>query len=594
MLRSARLPFLFLLAGCTSPDGIMTTASPPPPPAPGIDPLPDHPIDRIVVPKIKAAGYSPRTASGAEICRRMSIDLIGRIPSVDELGACEIQPIGAMAEAFMAMPEYERTQRRAWGERVPYDISPTWYGFAAEMDALAGRLFREEIGYSDFTASLLIHPGFYSRHQGDDWAASIFEVFLGRRARADEIAGLRPLSAIFSSRPFCDGAVLYNIRTLDPDPDGDRCDEVGDEFAANFCYCTTGDGQLGCSSSALGAPIDLGGGPCPNPGDPDAEENLLRIAESGLGERRACPDGTLGCPDRSILDEDTLGPNLSPLPAISDADRKRLLAIGGALAARPDFWEAAADRELVRFLGWWQSGFRRPDYDVPEVRTLLADELRRANSIRALHRTIVTSILYIAAADATSEMMDKAPPFATGPSKLLAAESWLDSAAAAVGESLGTCDFRFVSAEDNTEILADPTLLEASESTLPDAFPPERYLAEARALGGCSADRIRPRISSLGLVYAQRSLASELCARGRQVLPDRFDPADPSDVVLRDAAAQVIRSTLSRSASDADLDTFVGEMKDCLAQGSDGCEDGEQALRWLCTRLVDSAEFAIY
>src|SRR5262249_51531468 len=138
---------------------------------------------------------------------------------------------------------------------------------------------------------------------------------------------------------------------------------------------------------------------------------------------------------------------------ISTDDRKRLLALGEALAARPDFWEAGADRELAHLLGWWQIGFRRPDFDIPEVRALLADQLKATNSIRALHRTIVTSSLYTAAADAPTDAMDDVPPYATGPSKLLAAESWLDSAAAAVGERIGSCDFRFVAIEDNTELV---------------------------------------------------------------------------------------------------------------------------------------------
>src|SRR5207249_2646555 len=116
--------------------------------------------------------------------------------------------------------------------------------------------------------------------------------------------------------------------------------------------------------------------------------------------------------------------DLTPLRMISPSDRERLLALGQALAARPDFWEAAADRELAHFLGWWQIGFRRPDFDIPEVRALLAKELESTNSIRALQRTIVTSILYTAAADASPDAKDERPPYATGPSKLLVAESW--------------------------------------------------------------------------------------------------------------------------------------------------------------------------
>jgi len=71
-----------------------------------------------------------------------------------------------------------------------------------------------------------------------------------------------------------------------------------------------------------------------------------------------------------------------------------MYSLGRVLSKRLDFWEAAADRELRHFLNWWQAGLRKPDFDIPLVRSTLAEELRRTGSIRRLQRTIVTSLLY--------------------------------------------------------------------------------------------------------------------------------------------------------------------------------------------------------
>jgi hypothetical protein len=49
------------------------------------DPHCDHPIDRIVIPKLRALDLGPRDGTADEVCRRMAIDLLGRAPSAGEL-----------------------------------------------------------------------------------------------------------------------------------------------------------------------------------------------------------------------------------------------------------------------------------------------------------------------------------------------------------------------------------------------------------------------------------------------------------------------------------------------------------------------------
>src|SRR5215510_14164861 len=83
-----------------------------------------------------------------------------------------------------------------------------WYGDGYDIDQVVRRLYTGELDYATFVSQVVIHPAFYGLHQGDDWPAKMLHVFIGRTARADEIAGLRALTRIFGeSRVFCDGAI---------------------------------------------------------------------------------------------------------------------------------------------------------------------------------------------------------------------------------------------------------------------------------------------------------------------------------------------------------------------------------------------------
>lgn len=519
-----------------------------------------------------------KTAASNLLCRRMSIDLAGRIPTESELDACAEQTRAETADMFMALPEYARTQRRNWGELLEYDVALAWYGHVIDMDAIVARHFKRETRYSEMARALVAHPGFYARHQGDDWAAAIFHVFLGRNARPDELAGMRPLSYVFDSRLACDGATQYNILLDDPELSASFCDTPAEEVGLAFCNCEAGEGYVGCRSTVLGEEIDLGYEEC---GEEDS--HLVRITDGGLGMRTTCPDGQDGCHDLAVSEEDeaTITGDAPALPKASNDQLDKMDNIGRVLSRRPDFWEAAVDRELRYFLGWWQSSFRRPDTDQPELRAALAKLLAEEDSLPALQRAIVTSALY-----AGEEGDEDA-------SKLLTAESWLDSAALAVGEQLGACDFRLVSGEDDGRILVDPNLFESVPATI-EGYDPETYDETAVKLGGCSPDHARPRISGLGMLYSEASLATELCSVGSRVLPERFDREDESDRALREAIIPFLTRALSTPPTETELDTYVDEMRACLAAGADdGCAGAEEAVRWLCARVIDSAAFSI-
>jgi hypothetical protein len=220
----------------------------------------------------------------------------------------------------------------------------------------------------------------------------VFSVFLGRTARQDELAGMRPLVRMFESRVFCDGAIWSDAYD-DAIADGmlgvaatDYANEVcvsggSEEYGIDFCGCLQGEGSVGCRSTTLGSTIDIGSAGCRNPESETGLENLFRVNDTMVtGQRTSCPTAggaSRACEDRIVDEAEKVAGPLRSLGLLDEGQRKRIGAVGEALAAREDFWEAGADREIGRLIGWWKDGVRRPDFDLPEVRTLLANSRHR-------------------------------------------------------------------------------------------------------------------------------------------------------------------------------------------------------------------------
>jgi hypothetical protein len=569
------------------------------------DPHCEHPIDRLLVPKLREIGLAPREAEAEEFCRRLHVDLWGRIPDPYELGDCVLLPDAASrVDAAMASPLYERTMRRAWGETLHYDNVLGWTEAVVDLDAAVGRMYAGDLRYDDFTIEAAVHPAFLGLHPYDEWPAALFEVFLGRPARQDEIAAFEPLRTPMSERYFCEGHIYWNVyqELLDEGYTAaeaetytaDACSDFSRiDWSVNFCYCDSEENPGGCASDVLGTPISLEGR-CANPDDPDAIANLVRIDAALPGDDDTCPDGVRRpeCRDREILEEETVElVELAPLPLIDEAGRAELAKIGRAIAARDDFYEAAVDREARLLLGWWQTSFRRPATDLPELRRLLADLLRENGSLREIQRLLLTSQLYVAPAALPDGAADTLPDWAMAPTKLMAAETWIDSAATAVGETTGVCDFRFVTREGyyDTSILDEELAEPTPRSFFDQHYEEEAYYEFAIRLGGCSADQRRPSLSSVGIAFTESELSRTLCAYGRGVVPPDWDGS------LESGAHHVIASTLGRPLDESEAALLVSDMEACIAAGADvGCADAETALRWLCRRAIESAEFATY
>jgi Protein of unknown function (DUF1549) len=563
------------------------------------EPYCSHPIDRLVVPHLREIGLAPREVDPYEHCRRIAVDFLGRGPSGSEIEACAAASVDRRVELALESPDYVSATRRQWAEILAYDVLELWSRDLHDLDALVADLAAGAISYEEFATAAVVHPGFVGLHGEDEWAAATYRVFLGRPAREDEIAALRPLSAPWHSRYLCEGTIWWNYYELYLD---EAAPAEASEFASfecadsgkanvgfNPCMCQPDEGQLGCASDALGTPISFAAA-CVDGDEPYDQVNVMRVGPSSPGQTDICPDGSRNesCRDREVDEDDEL--TLLPVQEwrpLDEASRAALDQVGAALAARTDFWEAAVDRELRRLTGWWQGTFRHPDSDLPEVRALLVEEMRDGASLRDIQRLIATSQLYAAPAEAPAgwRIAEAPPPWASGPTKLLSAELWLDTVMRAVGEEPASCDVRNLTVYGYEYELGDWTVLDDFYSSMDDEVE-DFYIEALEALGGCKARSPRPRQSSVGLAFAQGEQARLVCAHGDETTPRGWD-GEPGA-----AAAHLIRRLFHRPPRSGEVDELVGEMEECVDAGA--CVDDDAAARWLCWRLADSTEFATY
>jgi hypothetical protein len=586
------------------------------------DPHCDNPVNRVLVPMLRAAHVPLRDAAPEELCRRAFVDLIGRIPTRADLDGCITQKPGDVIDALMRTPDYPFAQARWWAETLGFNLfgAADWYLDVFDLDALVRKAYAvdQPLPYGELAARAVMHPAVYSAHQGDDWTKLIWQVFLGRTARLDEVEGFRPLTQVWGARDtFCDGTLWWATLAEYGGADAVAFCNLADgypiiEWGVDFCQCDPTQAPLGCSTSVLGSPVDFGSDGCTKLDDPANLVNFYRLTDHPAGAHTACPDGSVlpECQDR-IFDPNlgTIAGALPIAPALPPAQAARLHQLGDALAARPDFWEAAVNREIKRFVGWWQQGVRRPDYDIPDVRAVLAAQLKKDGSLASLQRVLLTSLLYDAPADAPAGVASP-PPWSMGPSKFLGGEMWLDSAAVATTDTVaGICDYRFLTGGfagildgtmadyDLGEVQVDAKLVARIQPPLAaHGIDAAAYYGLAQQLGGCNPLAARPRRSTVGAVYAQHDIAQVLCAYGGAVLPPGFDAGNgnATDGSLGAAASWIVRRAWSRDATAAEVGALVGDMKQCLAAGSAGCSSPEAAVRWACARVLDSAPFALY
>ncbi len=433
-------------------------------------------VDAVVIPMLVANGFAVTSEDPNVLCRRMSLDLTGIVPAP---GECDGKDVGQLADYFMnkttginvpdGSPPYVFINRRWWADSFQYQATCgqsfngngfTFYPYVLQLDQIVSDLYTGKIGYDVFAQEALASPAF-ARHFGVfntnhdliQIASQAFRVFMGREALPSEAADFGNLWRGWSTTYLTatQGQALYpdcpaaydGCRHMDVGLDGRQC---------------SGAQALGCESTVLG------------PG--------------------------------SMVPSNTSA--FVPYAQLGPTDLDALLTPGKLISSRPEFAEAAVDRALTKYLGWWKAGWYRPDYDVPAVRdALVAFFVANHFDIRPLEREIVTSILYRQAAVLQPNESPDVPIWAVGPTKLFYAEAWLDSLALALDPSahaVGGCDFRY-----NQQMTNDQHL--PGYFTFPDAT----YPATANELGGCPKASVHSDMSGLVVALSRRTLLAQKC-----------------------------------------------------------------------------------
>jgi hypothetical protein len=566
----------------------------------------DHPMDRTIVSLWRDAGIDEAPlVTTPELCRRLAIDLIGRPPTSAEAADCIDLDLNSAVDMWLSHPEYEQEERRYWAGVLGYDTTASVYWRQIhDLDDRVGAMARGEQRYDDFATDVVVHPAIVGLHRDDAWADAVFQIFLGRPARPDEIAGLRPLTGVFHSRQVVDGRYREWIRAdcLAHGGEPDRCQEDAEmfryaEYAVNTCNC---QGSFGCSSTALGGLIDLSQIDCA-PSD-EWVDSLRTLITPSAGQSTRCRDGSNICGDQESRWDEQANRDVNipatPLQPANDELRAGLRAIGEQLTDRGDFWEAAVDRDLRRFLGWWQDAFKVPEADLPSVRCVLAGILEETGSLNEVRRLILTSRLYATPISRDGQDADT-PPWASARLKFLAGERWLRAAAAAVGETIDICDQRLLARQDHDiywQHVAARALLDdfevPTQSLDPEYFRPDWPMSiyEGFRLGACRAGGA-PTVPNMSIIQAQSGLSESLCAVGSAVVPPAV--GDSLDEEAQDLiASHLFVQTLGREPAPVEREAVQEEIDACVAEGA--CQSPEATARWLCARLLDSSLFTLY
>ncbi len=518
---------------------------------------PTNVVDAVVQPLLAQNGLAPILEDDAVLCRRMAIDLTGIPPAGDEIDTiCLHHSAEFLAVHFMSKPSgphvpdgsapYVWVNRRWWADSFQYqstlNMDTTWYAYVRDLDDAVAELYAGQIGYDGFARRALASPAFARRfgifesaHDLTLIASQAFRVFLGREALSSEAADFGNLWRAWSTQRMSseDARVLY--------PD-----------------CPVLDGAFTCGHYELG----LDGAAC-----------------AGASQ--------LGC--QSIL----FGP-AAVIPASPGfarwrdlgADQAALELPGRLLAAEREFAEAAVDRALTKYLGWWKTSTFRPDSDVPPVRDALVEKLIADGfDVRKLELEIVTSLLYTQRAAAIPGEPTARPLWAHGPTKPLYAEAWLDSLGLATGKPLGGCDFRF---SDTSPIASEDAITIKYKFPAAPGITPLFYSDTAESLGGCPIAAAHGSPSGLVPAITRRVALAQVC-------PGAFVP--PPGTTLP-ALVEMEYAGLGLRPSPTESAVWVKHLSNpseggCDAAAPAGC-DLQQLADQLCASLFATAQANYY
>jgi hypothetical protein len=516
-----------------------------------------NPVNRGLCRSLWGVGLAARPIVPAEACRRLFIDLVGRVPTADETdsmcGAGE--DWGASVKRLMDDPAFVELNQRRAADRFQYSNEVVSVQSIYDMDRLTAKLYRGLVPYDLFAAVVSAHPVLTRRNADPgDRAESLFRQFLGRppfeTERADMARLYRSWHSSYYDHPY------LNMRLPD---------------AFLRFPCVGEDNELDASRTGECTSVVWGYHPL------------------------------LFTPDLRAS-QDPTAQGLTTWSGLLRADEWEQLQVPGRiLSTQRAFWEKAVDDVVEQYLGY------PLDAQVPEVREELVQWLlQHDGDLRSVHHAVLTSIAYLQSTEGESSARYR---WTYGPLKQMDAEVWLDSMARATGRELGRCDHRISRPQAFLEAksLSAYRVLQSSQWALDeDGNVDTRYASVARTLGGCPENVAGGRFKVVSILTTATQLdfvnglcnpaleggaASEAAAPVERLLPASLGATRLLDAQgAQDIAAFQYRSLLGRSPTQAERDEVQAAGAGCAL----GRCTSEQFARPLCFALLSSAEHLFY
>ncbi|ATB31369.1 hypothetical protein [Melittangium boletus] len=512
-----------------------------------------NPINRGLCRSLWGVGLRARPIQAAEACRRLFVDMLGRMPDADEAEAACQGGWGDTVKRLMASDEFIHVQQRRAADRFLYSNEVTSLQAIYDMDRLVAKLHRGLVPYDLFAAVVSAHPVFTRRYADPgDKAEALFLQFLGRPPFEHERADMARLYKLWHSG-------YYDHPQL-----GMR---LPDAFVRFRCL--------------------------------DKEGNVDEVSRGECASVLWGYNELVFTPDLRSARDPSLNNALTLWSGLLTPEEWARLQIPGRILARDlAFWERAVDDVLDQYLGYELSA-RVPEVRGELVRWLLANN----GDLRSVHFAVATSVAYLQSAEGAATSTYR---WSYGPLKQVDAEVWMDSLARSTGYELPACDHRISRPKallDAGSVAGYRVLQESRWKMDDEGEVDQRYSQLARTLGGCPENVVggRFRVVSILTTATQLAYVQELCnptldpkvpgAAVERLLPEGMTPRT---AVNADVGAQIAthqyRTLLGRSPDATELT----EAREAATECSRELCSAEEFARPYCFALLSSAERLFY
>lgn len=506
-----------------------------------------NPVNRGLCKSLWGVGLAHQPVVKVEACRRLHVDLIGRLPTrEDVISTCDGKNWGEVAVSLINSPEFVKINQRRWADRLLYDTQAVSVERIYDMDNLVGKLYRGLIAYDQFAAIVSAHPVLTRRFDTpEDRADALFWIFLGRPPLGPEHADMARLYTLWYNDYYDHPELGMRL------PDAHiryRCiDEAGNPDPGTRAECTSilyGQNELILK--------------------PD-----IRARRNDRGER-------------------------TMWSGVIKADEwEKLQTPGRLVAGMPTFWEKVVDDVLMQYL----------DYDLGNLVPTVRDELVRYilafnGDIRALHFAVVTSVVYLQSMTQESQTDYR---WGYGPMRQIDAESWIDSIKHMTSYDLSTCDHRLTRPQDfmQADTIAGLALIERSDWMLRGDGVDYGYRDVARGLGGCPDNSVggRFKIISILTTAQQLNFVNTVCDAGFEGGGVAVENLLPTDINGNSALTQEMGEKIFSHQTSQFLGRLPTDEEKSMARESaqmcSGCNAGQFA-RPTCFAILSSAEMLFY